>query len=99
MPRTAALEDPAPRYAPGRDAVVTFHQPHFGRHRWALPLHAKPAAAADSGACGARSPRNVALARPRCPRLWGESDAESTRRETVHMRATGGGDEVAETRG
>ena len=50
---SAALEDPAPRYAPGRDAVVTFHQPHFGRHRWALPLHAKPAAAADSGACGA----------------------------------------------
>ena len=50
---SAALEDPAPRYAPGRDAVVTFHQPHFGRHRWALPLHAKPAAAAEPGACGA----------------------------------------------
>ena len=50
---SAALEDPAPRYAPGRDAVVTFHQPHFGRHRWALPLHAKPATAEEPGACGA----------------------------------------------
>ena len=92
-PLSAALEDPAPRYAPGRDAVVTFHQPHFGRHRWALPLHAKPAAAADSGACGAFD-GGATLSGAVSPPV---GDLRERLAAKPSMRATGG--EVAETRG
>jgi ATP-dependent RNA helicase DHX37/DHR1 len=48
---SAPLEDPAPRYVSGRDAVMAFTQPHFGRHRWELPLHVVPMSA-EKGGCG-----------------------------------------------
>ena len=49
---SAPLEDPAPRYVPDKGIVVAFTQPHFGKHRWALPLRAEPISY-DAGGCGA----------------------------------------------
>ena len=49
---SAPLEDPTPRYVPSKGIVVCFSQPHFGRHRWALPLRAERMRA-DEGGCGA----------------------------------------------
>lgn len=49
---SAPLEDPAPRYVPAEGIVVAFTQPHFGKHRWALPLRAEPMRA-EAGGCGA----------------------------------------------
>ena len=48
----APLEDPMPRYVPSKGIVVCFSQPHFGKHRWALPLRAERMRA-DEGGCGA----------------------------------------------
>ena len=50
---SSALEEPAPRYVAARDSVVAFHQPHFGRHRWELPLWPNPLAVDHPSACGA----------------------------------------------
>jgi hypothetical protein len=49
---SAPLEDPMPRYVPSKGIVVCFSQPHFGKHRWALPLRAERMRA-DEGGCGA----------------------------------------------
>ena len=49
---SAPLEDPMPRYVPSKGIVVCFSQPHFWKHRWALPLRAE-SMRADEGGCGA----------------------------------------------
>ena len=49
---SAPLEDPAPRYVQREGHVVAFAQPHFGAHRWPLPLRADRMRA-DEGGCGA----------------------------------------------
>lgn len=50
---SSALEDPAPRYVAAKDSVVAFHQPHFGKHRWELPLWPDALGADNPSACGA----------------------------------------------
>ena len=50
---SSALEDPAPRYVAAKDSVVAFHQPHFGKHRWELPLWPNALGADNPSACGA----------------------------------------------
>ena len=50
---SAPLDDPAPRYAPAKDAVVAFRAATFGRHRWRLPLVASVAGAECPGSCEA----------------------------------------------
>lgn len=46
------LEDPPPRYVQTSGTVVAFTQPHFGHHRWKMPLRASLMCAVDGG-CGA----------------------------------------------
>jgi ATP-dependent RNA helicase DHX37/DHR1 len=48
-----ALQDPPPRYVQHKGHVVQFTQPHFGSHRWKLPLRASPCSVDDSLGYGA----------------------------------------------
>jgi ATP-dependent RNA helicase DHX37/DHR1 len=50
---SAPLDDPPPRYAPARGAVIAFRAATFGRHRWRLPLVASVAGADTPGSCEA----------------------------------------------